>query len=354
MKFEKAVEEYLSEPCKRSRRPKCRIATSKLTWFIKKIPVSLKDQKTGKVYRYTSKNAEKYPLFKVIYDNYSGVFAGRDIETINTQDVRDLTKHLRNVKGLSDDGIGNYLKYLRALIKYTVKTFKVQMVDKPDIEIFKGDRRKFALSKEQAEILLDHLDPLRADLFKMCLACGQRNSNIRLLKWEYINPAMTEIIIPKKKMKNNTELHLYLNETATKVLKRRKEIYVTLVDAHPTRVYRDFVFIQEKGAHLGRPFSDASSVTNDTWKAAIVRANNFISEKNKRLSEKHHIPLLPRHGVVFHTGRHTFATWHLNAGTQTKELMVAGGWKSLASVIDYQQTQSEQMKKVSKKLDVFF
>ena len=65
---------------------------------------------------------------------------------------------------------------------------------------------------------------------------------------------------------------------------------------------------------------------------------------------KKQISRLPVRGVVFHTGRHTFATWHMNEGTEAKELMEAGGWLSLASVIDYQQVNDEHMKKVSSRI----
>ena len=348
--FQEVVEEYLETPTKRLGRSKSRQSVAALNFFANKKPLKLKDPATGKTFRYTEQRALNNPSLKVLYDPLSGCFKDREMKSINSLDVNKVRNKLMTDKGLGFDGVGNYLKYLRALINFAEDTCGVVFDAKPKIVIQKGERRKFALTKQQATIFLDHLDDLRSDMFRMCLATGQRNTNIRMMQWEWINPTMTEIVIPKKFTKNGKALQLFLNEISTAVLQRRKEIYVDLVAAHPARVSREYVFIQTSGNHIGKPFYDPSSVTNDSWKSAIGRANDFIDEENKKLSVKKQISRLPVRGFVFHTGRHTFATWHLIEGTEAKELMEAGGWLSLASVIDYQQVSDEHMKKVSSRI----
>ena len=67
------------------------------------------------------------------------------------------------------------------------------------------------------------------------------------------------------------------------------------------------MFVQENG----KPFSK-DAVGNKTWRKAVDLAG------------------LPA-GTTFHTLRHSFATWHLQAGTDARELMDIGGWKSMNS-----------------------
>ena len=51
--------------------------------------------------------------------------------------------------------------------------------------------------------------------------------------------------------------------------------------------------------------------------------------------------------------RHTFATWHREAGTPTRELQRLGGWKTGAMVERYTHAASEALQGAANRLDAF-
>ena len=93
----------------------------------------------------------------------------------------------------------------------------------------------------------------------------------------------------------------------------------------------EYVFVQDSTKSLGKPFY-RTSVTNKTWKRAV------------RLAD------LPS-WVRFHSLRHTFASWHVLAGTTEQELMVVGGWKSPRAVERYMHQNEPHKQMVASRLD---
>ena len=53
----------------------------------------------------------------------------------------------------------------------------------------------------------------------------------------------------------------------------------------------------------------------------------------------------------WHDLRHTFATWHRQAGTPTHELQRLGGWKTLSMVERYAHVASEGLQTAASRLD---
>ncbi len=65
---------------------------------------------------------------------------------------------------------------------------------------------------------------------------------------------------------------------------------------------------------------------------------------------------LPRAGIEnfkWHDLRHTFATWHRQAGTPTHELQRLGGWKTAAMVDRYAHVAPEALQGAAARLDAF-
>ena len=118
--------------------------------------------------------------------------------------------------------------------------------------------------------------------------------------------------IESTQTKNGKPALIPLNGDARDILKRRERAQEELVKRRPfLRGKIDGVFVQDNG----KPFS-RSAVCNKTWRKAVDLAG------------------LPK-GTSFHTLRHTFATWHFQAQTDTRELMEIGGWRSLNSLQRY-------------------
>jgi integrase len=55
----------------------------------------------------------------------------------------------------------------------------------------------------------------------------------------------------------------------------------------------------------------------------------------------------------WHDLRHTFATWHRQAGTPTHELQRLGGWKTGAMVERYAHVAPEALQGAANRLDAF-
>ncbi|WP_322469140.1 site-specific integrase [Hydrogenophaga sp. SNF1] len=102
-----------------------------------------------------------------------------------------------------------------------------------------------------------------------------------------------------------------LNEIAVEVLKRqlgRHDSYVFTYQGHPI-----------------------ANVSTKAWWAALKRAG--IED------------------FRWHDLRHTFATWHRQAGTPTHELQKLGGWKTLSMVERYAHVAPEGLQTAAARLD---
>ena len=92
------------------------------------------------------------------------------------------------------------------------------------------------------------------------------------------------------------------------------------IGKHPARVF----------TYRGQP---VANVNTKAWNAALLRAGieNF----------------------KWHDLRHTFATWHRQAGTPTHELQRLGGWKTAAMVDRYAHVAPETLQGAAARLSDF-
>ena len=316
MTFQEVARLYLRTPTKKLKRGKSATAHHCLNWMGHKLPSGLRDPVTRKVYRYSKFHHDKNPHLKIVTDKTSGRFHNKDVGTLISNDVTEMEDCLVFDKGMSPSGVNNYIKYLRALCNYAKSKRSVKFLDFPEFEVVEPDGRDESLTPKQARDLIQHLDPLRADMVEMSLATGQRNGNITLMRWDWIHPKHTNVMVPALSTKNRERLMLVLNKDAKRIIAKRLEIQSRVRDEHPS-FSTEYVFAQTdpKGKSFGKPFA-RTSVTNKTWKQACVKAG---------------LPSTTR----FHTLRHTFASWHSGVGTTVEELMLAGGWKSAAAARRY-------------------
>lgn len=111
--------------------------------------------------------------------------------------------------------------------------------------------------------------------------------------------------------KNGKAHSVPLNEAALRVLEKRK-------GDHQTHVF----------TYEGNPIVQ---VNTKAWRNALVRAG--IED------------------FRWHDLRHTFATWHREAGTPTHELQRLGGWKTLEMVERYAHVAPEGLQVAASRLD---
>lgn len=93
---------------------------------------------------------------------------------------------------------------------------------------------------------------------------------------------------------------------------------------------------------------------SDGAPVAAARLFTFQGEPVQRTSTKAWAAALERAGIEdfrWHDLRHTFATWHRQAGTPTHELQRLGGWKASIMVERYAHLAPEALQGAASRLD---
>jgi integrase len=182
----------------------------------------------------------------------------------------------------------------------------------PKVSLFREkDGRIRSLTPDEFSKLLAELPPHLADIALFSVATGLRQANVSQLEWSEVNLDLLHAVIPPEKYKNGKPHPVPLNEAAMEVIKRK-------VGQHPTHVF----------TYRGKP---VTQVSTKAWRDAVKRAgiDNFR----------------------WHDLRHTFATWHRQAGTPTHELQRLGGWKTLSMVERYAHVAPEGLQVAASRLD---
>lgn len=155
------------------------------------------------------------------------------------------------------------------------------------------------LTHEQAGALMTALDTPRRqhlyDMVKFSLATGIREGNVTALTWDRVNPLHKFMFIRAEGYKGKRTLRVPLNSVAIDVLQSRAGI-------HPRYVF----------TYRGKPVRKAN---RDGFQSAISEAG---------------VPWLRWHDL-----RHTWASWHVMAGTPLAVLKELGGWADLKMVMRY-------------------
>ena len=236
---------------------------------------------------------------------------GRYLDEID-RTLIDQVKFARE-KIASSGTTNRYLALIRSILRRACNDWEwIERV--PKFNLFKeAEGRVRSLSVADFDRLIKQLPPHLADMAAFSVATGLRQANVKSLEWQHVNLELKHAWIPGSKHKNGQPHSVPLNEMAMAVLLRQK-------GKHATRVftYRD---------------KPVSNVNTKAWNAALERAgiDNF----------------------KWHDLRHTFATWHRQAGTPTHELQRLGGWKTGAMVERYAHLAPEALQGAANRLDAF-
>lgn len=206
-----------------------------------------------------------------------------------------------------------YLALIRAILRRACNEWEwAERV--PKFKMFKeAEGRVRSLSPQEFEKLRKELPTHLADMAVFAVATGLRQANVKELEWQYVDLERKHAWIPGSKYKNGKAHSVPLNEVALNVLRRQ-------IGKHSTRV---FTF---RGATI-------TQVNTKAWTAALDRAGIL--------------------DFKWHDLRHTFATWHRQAGTPTHELQRLGGWQTGAMVERYAHVAPEALQGAANRLDGF-
>ena len=206
-----------------------------------------------------------------------------------------------------------YLALVRAILRRACDEW--EWIDRaPKFKLFReSEGRIRSITTQEFAKLRAELPGHLADMATFAVATGLRQANVKGLEWQHVDLERNHAWIPGDLHKNGRPHSVPLNEMALTVLRRQ-------IGKHPTRVF----------TFKGEP---VSNVYTKAFKAALLRAG---------IEDFH-----------WHDLRHTFATWHRQAGTPTHELQRLGGWKTGAMVERYAHIAPEGLQDAARRLDSF-
>ena len=204
-------------------------------------------------------------------------------------------------------------RYL-ALIRNVLRTARDewQWIDSmPKVRLLHGEvQRDRWLTKEEAQRLIASCAAHLAALVRFALATGCRAREITDLEWSRVDLARRTAWLDRTK--NGTPRGVPLNADALVVLE-------SVRGQHPVYCF----------TYRGEPIG--WDVTNTAWQTAVKKAG--ISD------------------FRFHDLRHTWASWHRQAGTSCDELKDLGGWKTRSMVDRYAKFATENLASAAARIE---
>lgn len=234
---------------------------------------------------------------------------GRFLNTIN-RELLDEVKRVRS-KGVTPATVNRYMALVRSILRRAC--YDWEWIDRvPKVGMMRqSDGRVRSLTREEFARLLAELPEHLADMARFSVATGLRQANVKQLQWKQISLERRHLWVAADQHKNGKAHSVPLNAAAMDVLVRRQ-------GDHPTHVFTD----------EGKP---VEQVSTKAWRSALKRAG--IED------------------FRWHDLRHTFATWHREAGTPTHELQRLGGWKTQSMVERYAHVAPDGLQFAASRLD---
>jgi integrase len=198
--------------------------------------------------------------------------------------------------------INRYLALIRNLLRMARDEW--QWIDNfPKIRLLPGEvERDRWLTPLEADRLIAVCPQHLAAMVRFALATGCRAREITGLEWGRVD--LDRHTAWLNQTKNGTPRGVPLNQDAVQVL-------IEQVGKHPRYCF----------TYYGKRI--AWELTNSAWHSALAKAEI--------------------HDFRFHDLRHTWASWHRQAGTSCDELKELGGWKSRQMVDRYAKYATEHL-----------
>lgn len=232
-------------------------------------------------------------------DRYLGDF---ELGEIN-RDVLERIIEAKKAEGASNATVNRYLALVRGVLRKAAQEW--EWLDRyPKFRKLPEPRRRVRyLTREQAERLIEQLPEHLAAMVRFTLETGLRESNVTGLQWSQVDIERRTAWMHADQTKNRRALPIPLTRAALNVLREQKGRHSV------------FVFTY-KGKRV-------TEVNTKAWKKALKRAG--IED------------------FRWHDLRHTWASWHAQAGTPMSVLQELGGWETADMVRRYAHLSSEHL-----------
>ncbi|TDV17314.1 tyrosine-type recombinase/integrase [Paraburkholderia caballeronis] len=233
--------------------------------------------------------------------HFHKVFAGRLLASITRDEIYgalpEIDQRCKQPRPVSRATKNKYLSTIRILLKLA---HKWEWIDRaPSLEDLKVSNRRIRwITKDEARRLISVIrsDWMR-DVAILGFATGLRRANLLTLEWSQVDLVNRRAWIHPDQAKARKPIGVPLNDDAVEAIRR-------WIGCHER-----FVFIRN-----GNPIP-ADGWNSSQWdrQCALAGIENFR----------------------FHDVRHTWASWHVQAGTPLNRLMELGGWAKYEHVLRY-------------------
>lgn len=262
-------------------------------------PVATWEQATARWLRETRKRSKWRD--EAIIAWFGEHLKGQPLTNITAEVIAEL--RALKAEETSESTANRYMAFLRALLRRELGTAA------PKVPMFQLEKREpLWLTRAQFARLEKKLPPHLADMARFTVSTGLRMRNVTHLTWDRVDLKRRHVWIPGSRAKAGKPIAVPLNDDAIEVLRRWH-------GQHPERV---FVF-------RGKPLDDANGAAFKAAAAAIG---------------------LPQ--LRWHDLRHTWASWHVQAGTPLHALQELGGWASYEMVRVYAHLSSAHLARYAK------
>jgi len=210
---------------------------------------------------------------------------------------RELISRIGEAKALesSKATANRYLALVRAILRRARDEWEwVDWI--PKVRLYPQSQRRVRwITREQAETLIAFLPPHQAAMARFALATGLRQRNVCLMEWCQVDMERKTAWVHADQAKARKPIAVPLNAEAMAVLNDQ-------LGQDPKYVF----------TYQGKP---VWQVNTKSWRRAVQRAG--------------------LEDFRWHDLRHTWASWHVQAGTPTSVLQEMGAWSTSEMVRRY-------------------
>lgn len=227
---------------------------------------------------------------------------GRTLDEIG-RDLLDNVAKARKAEGVSPATVNRMLEVARAILRRAAREW--EWIDRaPSVRMLQVSKKRVRwLMHDEADRLLSALPMHLFSMAKFSLATGLREKNVTDLEWSQLDLTRKLAWIHPDQAKAKKAIPVPLNADAVAVIRGQ-------IGKHPTRVF----------TYHGQPVKRCN---NHGWRTALKKAGIKAFR--------------------WHDLRHTWASWHVQAGTPLHVLQELGGWSTYAMVQKYAHLSAEHL-----------
>ena len=238
---------------------------------------------------------------------------GKFLDDIDVDVVSNVAAR-RKAEGVSNATVNRALAAVRAILRCAERKWG-WLKGAPAVQLLPEPKRRVRwLTLAEVQQLIAQLPEHLAEIVRFSLVTGLRKDNVVSLEWSQVDMQRRVAWFHPDQTKNRKALAIPLNAEAVAVLQRQAGKHATRVFTYQPPAKKD------EQPRDPRPVNE---VNTRAWQKALKRAGieNFR----------------------WHDLRHTWASWHVQAGTPLQALQELGGWSSYEMVLKYAHLSAEHL-----------